>query len=1287
MKKASYEASRAALAGYIGAVLFLSAACSQGVGSAPGAGAFVGSGTARMSAAEALKARPAPSAPPAAFADAVAGAVAAGTLPFADVAPGYCASSGGSTLYENISGVTITPQPDGQFVLSVDVNIANPTGCTSGNPCPEYDNSPEYVNAWIDWNRDGAWQASERVMDEAMTGYLSINYRGTMTAKTVFTPPASLPQDPTWLRANLGWATDPNDPCTPSWTWGNVYDAEQIFPRPKVESVAVSGVGTPSSEPQTDQIVEIVATIDVPADYALTDCAWTGQLTPGSGLIDPVPGTTKSTCTYDYLPATGVGPDDATYGPKAVTLTVSYQHVPSGATGQVSFDHSYRVFFAKAGDDDGDLRPNWFEYWGVNGAVAGLTRPDVIFDTTLGAGTYGAYFPSTDLIQLGPAAAEVHYPTTINVPAVPGSCPGGTFGGAQGIDTASEVIGHEGRHKVIYHNWDPGGIWNGLTDSDDPDAPTKHDFPADDLPDTYEAVAGTDPFTIDSCDLATYKAPVYAQYGDNEFDALVAGNGLEGVAANDWANPGKQTAIPFDTTALAAMLDGTLVTSSGTAQPLDIAAPRLADTATLGQIVGNYADAGRDLDGDGLFDKLEVSLDVQIAVADQYNVVVWLADASGTNFVWASASGPFAVGTKRVAVLFDGTLVRRAATDGPYTVSLVELRAGPEELLADSRANVYQTAPYLRTAFDPPAAAFDGTYAETTADTDADGMYNRLQIGVGVAVHVPGKYTVTGELATPSGKSIAVSRVTPTLSAGSQVVNLVFDGRSVFQRSENGPYTLRSLRVESGTTRYDYVASAYATAAYAYQSFQHTGTTFLRDGYAVQGLDVDQDGLLDYLRVTLRVGSNQPGTYRLSATLQDGKSSAIDVQARDVILASGTTSLAVDFPGGEIRKHGVNGPYVVGPISLLTKTGALADAQPVATVTPAWAANAFGPAPVLLSGTYGDAGDDMNGDGRYEALDVSVGVVPGIDGVVRGRGRLVDATGAEIGWAEGFVSVTKGTPATLVIPFPGELLFTSGKDGPYRLASLLVYHTIDPEQSVYATDVHTTGPYNHRQFRPQNATDLIAPTTTATVTPPANAAGWSTTPVTVALTAVDDPQGAGVQEIVYQATGAQPLALTTVFASAVTLPPFTAEGVTTITYFAADRAGNLEAPKTLEVRVDLTPPKVSCAVTPPVLGPPNHKLVPVRATVTVTDSGSGPAGFVLTSVKSSEPDNGLGDGDTAGDIQGFVTGTADVLGSLRAERAGVGPGRTYTLSYRATDVAGNAATCDLKVQVPHDAAQ
>jgi outer membrane protein assembly factor BamB len=112
---------------------------------------------------------------------------------------------------------------------------------------------------------------------------------------------------------------------------------------------------------------------------------------------------------------------------------------------------------------------------------------------------------------------------------------------------------------------------------------------------------------------------------------------------------------------------------------------------------------------------------------------------------------------------------------------------------------------------------------------------------------------------------------------------------------------------------------------------------------------------------------------------------------------------------------------------------------------------------------------------------------------------------------------------------------------------------------------------------------------------------------------------------------------------------------------------------------DAEPPVIGdVSVSPSVLWPANHKLVLVTVNYTATDN-SGPPVCSL-SATSNEPDNGQGDGDTANDI-GIIAGDPHHLW-LRAERAGNGAGRTYTVTITATDAAGNSSQATVAVSVP-----
>jgi len=111
-----------------------------------------------------------------------------------------------------------------------------------------------------------------------------------------------------------------------------------------------------------------------------------------------------------------------------------------------------------------------------------------------------------------------------------------------------------------------------------------------------------------------------------------------------------------------------------------------------------------------------------------------------------------------------------------------------------------------------------------------------------------------------------------------------------------------------------------------------------------------------------------------------------------------------------------------------------------------------------------------------------------------------------------------------------------------------------------------------------------------------------------------------------------------------------------------------------------TPPTITdVSVNPTVLWPPNDKMVNVMVNYSVTAGCGGTTNSSL-SVASNEPVNGIGDGNTSPDW--VVLGPYNL--ELRAERAGTGTGRIYTITIFSKDTFGNTASQTVTVRVPHD---
>jgi uncharacterized repeat protein (TIGR01451 family) len=114
--------------------------------------------------------------------------------------------------------------------------------------------------------------------------------------------------------------------------------------------------------------------------------------------------------------------------------------------------------------------------------------------------------------------------------------------------------------------------------------------------------------------------------------------------------------------------------------------------------------------------------------------------------------------------------------------------------------------------------------------------------------------------------------------------------------------------------------------------------------------------------------------------------------------------------------------------------------------------------------------------------------------------------------------------------------------------------------------------------------------------------------------------------------------------------------------------------------VDTTPPVIdSVTANPNKLWPPNHKMVPVTVLVHATDLCDTAPACRITGVTANEPVNGPGDGNMSPDW--VIIGNLVV--NLRAERAGGGSGREYTVATECKDASGNITSSSVKVLVAH----
>jgi len=144
---------------------------------------------------------------------------------------------------------------------------------------------------------------------------------------------------------------------------------------------------------------------------------------------------------------------------------------------------------------------------------------------------------------------------------------------------------------------------------------------------------------------------------------------------------------------------------------------------------------------------------------------------------------------------------------------------------------------------------------------------------------------------------------------------------------------------------------------------------------------------------------------------------------------------------------------------------------------------------------------------------------------------------------------------------------------------------------------------------------------------------------------------------------------------------YTTQGTFAVHWTYNDGNGNQSTQNQTVVVHDTTPPTFQgLTASPNVLWSPNHQMVAVSISAVVTDACDSAPVTRIIGVASNEPINGTGDGDTAPDWE--ITGNLTL--NLRAERAGNGNGRVYTITVESRDASGNASIRTVTVTVPHN---
>ena len=471
-----------------------------------------------------------------------------------------------------------------------------------------------------------------------------------------------------------------------------------------------------------------------------------------------------------------------------------------------------------------------------------------------------------------------------------------------------------------------------------------------------------------------------------------------------------------------------------------------------GQFAPPHSDAGVDTNGNGLFEFLELTINISVTVPGYFFVVAFLYDGSNTTSITSGSQYLFLGGPSSVIIDLFGPDIRSVGIDGPYRANLYLY----DDLFNVDDYDQHVTAPYLATQFDMSPLSFSPPHSDAGVDIDGDGLFEFLQVNASVNVTDAGSYNIQGGLFDPFGGPISFVGVTASLSPGIQSVALDFSGIQIYSHGVDGPYRVDLTAYDASFRFLD--SDTHTTAAYAYTDFEQPTLRFAPP-HSDAGVDTDGDGRFNVLRISVRVNATEAGSYTIIGTLYDPFFGFIDTAATTVPLGVGEQTVALDFAGWKVRQHGVDGMYTAS-LNAFDASGQPLDSDTY--TTQAYQALDFDTPPAALAPPHSDAGVDRDGDGLYNAIDVNVSLAVDEAGTYRLSATLYDSTlTISLGFASTTVDLGTG-PRNASLEFSTIPMVANAIDGPYVATISLLTSDFD----LLDSGTHTTAAYTVSQFDP-----------------------------------------------------------------------------------------------------------------------------------------------------------------------------------------------------------------------------
>ena len=243
-------------------------------------------------------------------------------------------------------------------------------------------------------------------------------------------------------------------------------------------------------------------------------------------------------------------------------------------------------------------------------------------------------------------------------------------------------------------------------------------------------------------------------------------------------------------------------------------------------LMGNYWDQGVDTDFDGLFDQLEIIVEVNVTKTGDYDIYLTLiSTVTGSDIIlYGYTSGYWTSGIRNISVMVNAFFLYSRRINTSFEVDYIQIRNSTSQNM-DKKQFVYTTRFYNYDEFDLPDAFLLGNYWARGDDLDSDGKFEQLEIVIEVNVTKSGNFKLELGLRSPTLNTSSDLYTTAGgyWYKGIQNISVTFDASELFIEFTEGAFEIFWLVIwDSNDSIIDQLYEPYTTQIYHADDFDTT---------------------------------------------------------------------------------------------------------------------------------------------------------------------------------------------------------------------------------------------------------------------------------------------------------------------------------------------------------------------------------------------------------------------------------------------------------------------------------